>query len=62
VLRVPLFMIQHMTKSTAWGTGIESMMLAFINITMMPWFTIWQQTIGRDLLTQKSFARTPRSS
>jgi HK97 family phage portal protein len=56
VLRVPLFMIQHMTKSTAWGSGIESMMLAFINITMMPWFTIWQQTIGRDLLTQKSFA------
>jgi HK97 family phage portal protein len=56
VLRVPLFMIQHMTKSTAWGTGIESMMLAFINITMMPWFSIWQQSIGRDLLTQKSFA------
>ncbi len=55
VLRVPLFMIQHMTKSTSWGTGIEQMMLAFLNLTMMPWFTIWQQSIGRDLLTAKSF-------
>lgn len=54
-LRVPLFMIQHMTKSTSWGSGIEQQMLGFVNTTMMPWFTIWQQTIGRDLLTRKSF-------
>jgi HK97 family phage portal protein len=56
VLRVPLFMIQHMTKSTSWGSGIEQMLIAFNSITMLPWYTIWQQTIGRDLLTQKSFA------
>lgn len=55
ILRVPLFLIQHMTKSTSWGTGIEQMMLAFLNITLMPWLTIWQQSIGRDLLTAKSF-------
>lgn len=54
-LRVPLFMIQHMTKSTSWGSGIEQQMLGFVNTTMLPWFTIWQQTIGRDLLTRKSF-------
>lgn len=56
VLRVPLFMIQHMTKSTSWGSGIEQMLIAFNSITMLPWYTIWQQTISRDLLTQKSFA------
>jgi HK97 family phage portal protein len=55
-LRVPLFMIQHMTKSTSWGTGIEQMLIAFNSITMMPWYTMWQQTTSRDLLTQKSFA------
>lgn len=55
-LRVPLFMIQHMTKSTSWGSGIEQMLIAFNSITMMPWYTMWQQSIGRDLLTQKSFA------
>lgn len=55
ILRVPLFMIQHMTKSTSWGSGIEQMMLGFVNITLMPWLTIWQQAIGRDLLTAKSF-------
>src|SRR6185503_2972175 len=55
ILRVPLFMIQHMTKSTSWGSGIEQMMIGFTNVTMMPWFTMWQQTIGRDLLTRKSF-------
>jgi HK97 family phage portal protein len=56
ILRVPLFMIQHMTKSTSWGTGIEQQMIGFVNITMMPWFTIWQQAIGQYLLTAKSFA------
>jgi HK97 family phage portal protein len=55
ILRVPLFMIQHMTKSTSWGTGIEQMMRGFVNVTMMPWFTIWQQAIGQYLLTRKSF-------
>jgi HK97 family phage portal protein len=55
ILRVPLFLIQHMTKSTSWGTGIEQMMLGFVNITLMPWITLWQQSIARDLLNAKSF-------
>lgn len=53
--RVPLFMIQHTEKSTSWGTGIEQMSIGFVRFTMMPWFIRWQQTIGRDLLTYKSF-------
>lgn len=55
IYRVPLFMIQNQTKDTSWGSGIEQQMLGFVNVTMMPWFTLWQQSIGRDLLTIKSF-------
>ena len=55
IYRVPLFMIQNHTKDTSWGSGIEQQMLGFINVTMMPWFQQWQQTIARDLLTRQSF-------
>jgi HK97 family phage portal protein len=55
IWRVPLFMIQAMEKTSTWGTGIEQMAIGFVNFTMAPWFTRWQQTIARDLLTYKSF-------
>ena len=55
IYRVPLFMIQNQTKDTSWGSGIEQQMLGFINVTMMPWFVLWQQVIARDLLTRESF-------
>ncbi len=55
IYRVPNFMIQNQTKDTSWGSGIESQMLGFINVTMMPWFQQWQQAIARDLLTRQSF-------
>jgi HK97 family phage portal protein len=55
IWRVPLFMIQSMEKTSTWGTGIEQMAIGFVNFTMSPWFTRWQQTIARDLLTYKSF-------
>lgn len=54
-MRVPLFLIQHMTKSTSWGSGLEQAMRGFINMTLMPWLTIWQQGVGMYLLTRKSF-------
>lgn len=53
--RVPLFMIQHTEKSTTWGTGLEQLSGGFLRFTMQPWYIRWQQTIGRDLLTYKSF-------
>jgi HK97 family phage portal protein len=55
IYRVPLFMIQNQTKDTSWGSGIEQQMIGFINLTMMPWFTQWQQVIKRDLLTRQSW-------
>jgi HK97 family phage portal protein len=55
IWRVALFMIQSMEKTTSWGTGVEQMGIGFTNMTMMPWFIRWQQTIGRDCLSYKSF-------
>jgi HK97 family phage portal protein len=55
IYRVPLFMIQNASKDTTWGSGIESQMLGFVNITLMPWFQQWTQAIARDLLTRQSF-------
>lgn len=54
-MRVPLVMIQHMTKTSSWGSGIEQILRWFISTTMTPWWTIWQQSIGMYLLTRKSF-------
>ena len=53
--RIPLFMLQHTTAVTSWGTGIESQSRGFFNYTMMPWLVRWEQSIARDLLTRKSF-------
>lgn len=55
IWRVALFMIQSMEKTTSWGTGVEQMGIGFTNMTMMPWYIRWQQTIARDLLSYKSF-------
>jgi HK97 family phage portal protein len=54
-MRVPLVMIQHMTKTTSWGSGIEQLLRWFVSTTMAPWLTTWQQAVGMYLLTRKSF-------
>jgi HK97 family phage portal protein len=54
-MRVPLVLIQHMQKSTTWGSGLEQIMRGFETLTMMPWFVMWQQSVGMYLLTRKSF-------
>ena len=54
-LRVPLVMIQHMTKTTSWGSGIEQLLRWFVSTTMARWFAMWEQSAGMYLLTRKSF-------
>ena len=54
IYRVPLFLIQNQTKDTSWGSGIESQMLGFVNLTLMPWLVQWTQVVRRDLLTRES--------
>lgn len=54
-LRVPLVLVQHMEKTTSWGSGIEQIMRGFETLTMTPWFVMWQQSVGMYALTRKSF-------
>jgi HK97 family phage portal protein len=55
IWRVPTHMIQHTSKTTSWGSGIEQMMIGFINSTLMPYLEQWQQAITRDLLSRKTY-------
>lgn len=62
--RVPPHMVGLTSKATSWGSGIEEMSLGFITFTLMPWLTIWEQGIGRDLIlaTRKYYARFVREA
>lgn len=48
--RVPPHMVGLTSKSTSWGSGIEQMGIGFVTYTLMPWLTIWEQSISRDLI------------
>lgn len=47
---VPPVMIGHMEKSTAWGTGLEQMMLWFLTFSLRPHLKRIEQAIGKTLL------------
>lgn len=47
---VPLVMLHDTEKSTSWGTGVESIMLAFVRNTLMPWLSAWTDAVRRDLI------------
>jgi HK97 family phage portal protein len=47
---VPLHMIQLMTKTTSWGSGIEEMGIEFVVFSLMPWIKNWEQTIAKQLI------------
>lgn len=38
-----------MVDDTGWGTGIEQLSIGFVRFGMNPWFTAWQEAIGRML-------------
>lgn len=42
-------------KTTSWGTGIEQQNIGFLQYTMQPWITVWEQAIGRDLITEAEY-------
>lgn len=47
---VPLHKIQHNSKTTSWGSGVEEMNQDFITGSLMPLGVTWEQTISRDLI------------
>ncbi|MNZ02164.1 Phage portal protein [compost metagenome] len=40
-----------MMDDTSWGSGIEQLAIFFVQFTMMPRFTAWEQALARSLLT-----------
>lgn len=49
---IPLFMVDS-TASTAWGSGIESLNLTFLNNCLDPHLVGWEQSLDYTLLTQE---------
>lgn len=47
---VPPIMIGHMEKSTAWGTGMEQMMLWFLTFSLRPHLKRIEHVISKSLL------------
>jgi HK97 family phage portal protein len=39
-----------MMDDTSWGSGIEQLGIFFVQYTLQPWFTAWEQAITRTLL------------
>ena len=48
--RVPLSMICETEKNTSFGTGIESMKIAFVTFSLLSWLERIEQAISRDLI------------
>lgn len=55
--RVPPWMVGYGEKSTAWGTGMEQQMIAFLQFVLAPWLRRIEQQVNKDLLTQADSAR-----
>lgn len=49
---VPLVMLQSHEKSTAWGSGIEQLMLGFVRQTIAPWIEATEQEYNWKLFTE----------
>lgn len=55
IWRVPNVIIQNHTKDTSWGSGVEQLMIGWVNTGLMPYFEQWQQAISRDCLSRKTY-------
>lgn len=49
LFRVPSHMVNDLERATF--SNIEQMSLEFVIFTLTPWLILWEQAIGRDLLT-----------
>ena len=47
---MPLHMLQEVSGTTSWGSGIEELNLGFIAFTLRPYLVQWEQEIKRRLL------------
>jgi HK97 family phage portal protein len=47
---IPPHLLGDVEKSSSWGTGIEQQMTGFVQFSLLPWLTLIQQRVTRDLL------------
>lgn len=40
-----------MMDDTSWGSGVEQLAIFFVQYTLAPWFTAWEQALARVLLS-----------
>jgi HK97 family phage portal protein len=53
IYRVPLHMIQSVSGSTSWGSGIAEMSMGFVRFTLAPWMTPIEQELNNKLFTRR---------
>lgn len=51
--RIPEVLLGNTEKTSSWGTGIQQLMLGFVNLTLKPWARNWEQELDRSLLTKQ---------
>jgi HK97 family phage portal protein len=54
---VPPHLVGDVEKSTSWGTGIEQQNLGFLQYTLEPYLTRWEQSIWRWLVKPADISR-----
>lgn len=54
---VPPHLVGDVEKTTSWGTGIEQQNLGFLQYTLSPYTTRWEQTIWRWLVKPADISR-----
>ena len=53
IYRVPLHMIQEVSGSTSWGSGLSEMSMGFVRFTLAPWITPIEQEWKAKLFTER---------
>jgi len=51
--RIPLVLLGDTEKTSSWGTGIQQLMLGFVEWTLKPWARSDEQELDRSLLTKE---------
>lgn len=57
IFRVPEVLIGSTDKTSSWGTGIEQLMLGFLNFTLNPLLTNYEKSLAITLLSQDQIAK-----
>ena len=49
---IPPHMMADTDRSTSWGTGIEQQTIAFVQYGLLPWLTLFEQSLAATFITE----------